>query len=274
VPNLLRDTKGRLIAVFQWFPADRPDAFDRIAVRFSKDHGRTWSSPQPITLKNYPPSYHRPCDPTLAQLADGRFRLYYTADPGDGKGATTCSALSPDGINFTHEDGIRFRDRGVNVLDCSVAKLGKTWHYYAPIAEASGKGYHATSPDGLNFTRQADVEVDGPRRWLGCAVPVKGGLRFYGTANWTAFSPDGTTWKLEAAKFSGADPGAAQNKNGRWFLISTGPARSDAARGPNDPGTVAASDEYIYILRGGVVYQYDARTFRLVRQQRLPARQE
>src|SRR3954464_11810148 len=42
VPHVARDAKGRLIAAFQWFPIDRPEAFDRVALRISEDDGKTW----------------------------------------------------------------------------------------------------------------------------------------------------------------------------------------------------------------------------------------
>jgi len=33
VASIVRDAKGRLIAAFQWFPRERGEYFDRIAVR-------------------------------------------------------------------------------------------------------------------------------------------------------------------------------------------------------------------------------------------------
>ena len=50
VPCLTQDKNGRLIAVFQWFPFERRDAFDKIAVKFSEDSGKTWSAPRAIEL--------------------------------------------------------------------------------------------------------------------------------------------------------------------------------------------------------------------------------
>ena len=40
VPCVIRDAKQRLVAVFQWFPFDREQAFDKVAVVFSEDEGQ------------------------------------------------------------------------------------------------------------------------------------------------------------------------------------------------------------------------------------------
>ena len=54
VPCVIRDAKtpGRLIAVFQWFPMDesKREAFDQVALRISKDDGKTWGEPARITV--------------------------------------------------------------------------------------------------------------------------------------------------------------------------------------------------------------------------------
>src|SRR5437870_440722 len=40
VPHVAADAKGRLIAVFQWFPFDKPEAFDKVGVRISDDNAK------------------------------------------------------------------------------------------------------------------------------------------------------------------------------------------------------------------------------------------
>src|SRR5688572_24635739 len=37
VACVIRDARNRLVAVFQWFPSDRREAFDKVAVAFSED---------------------------------------------------------------------------------------------------------------------------------------------------------------------------------------------------------------------------------------------
>jgi hypothetical protein len=248
VPHLLRDQWGRLVASFQWFPLDRRDSFDRVAVMFSYDDGRTWGRPQAIEVDGMPRGFNRPCDPTLVQLDDGRYRLYFTAAPREESPATY-SAISSDGVRYTFEPGLRFGVEGEPVLDCAVARLGETWHYFAPVQADRGRGYHAVSRDGLDFRRVEDVTVAGERQWLGCAVAAADGLRFFGSGRdgiWSAMSPDGVDWRLEPnARIGGADPGVVVIDASRTLIIATGPLRRDAgtARLPFDSGPPPAPVE-------------------------------
>jgi len=236
VASVVRDAKGRLIAAFQWFPRERSGGFDRVAVKMSTDEGKTWSPPQPITLEGMPEDYVRPCDPTLVLLDDGRIRMYFTSDRRGGRpsspSAGTYSAVSSDGMHYAFEPGVRFAVAGKAVLDCAVARLGRAWHYYAPIPGYSGGAYHAVSADGLEFTREADVAIPDNRQWLGCVVPAKEGLQFYGSGRqggWCATSRDGFNWRLAEDSIGPAmDPGVVQTKDGRYLIIGTGPVRANA----------------------------------------------
>ena len=66
VPTVARLKDGRFIAAFQHFPAGDDRNFDRVAVRFSEDEGRTWSKPEPIAVEGLESGLARPFDPTLA----------------------------------------------------------------------------------------------------------------------------------------------------------------------------------------------------------------
>src|SRR5262249_37550642 len=92
VACLARDGKGRILALFQWFPFDRKEAFDRIAVMISGDDGATWSKPQPIEVAELPQNLLRPADPTLVALEDGSLRLYFTSLTQQGTDPSTYSA--------------------------------------------------------------------------------------------------------------------------------------------------------------------------------------
>src|SRR4051812_972377 len=162
VPSLCRDRQGKLLAVFQWFPFDRREAFDKVAVITSADDGRTWDKPKPVEVRNLPAGYERPYDPTIVLLDDGRLRLYFTSRDARGRGPQAIySAISRDGVSYEFEPGRRFgvEDGQRRAYDCAVAKLGSTWHLYCPVPDRNGRGYHATSVDGLAFRREADVVI-------------------------------------------------------------------------------------------------------------------
>src|SRR5437867_3986646 len=186
VPTLARLNEGRLIAAHQHFPADNDLDFDRVAVRFSSDEGRTWSQAQVIQLAGLPDGMRFPFDPTLVPLPDGRVRLYFTSIRRlrfNEDQPAIYSAVSTNGVDYTFEPGMRFGVENRPVIDCAVVLHEGVLHLFAPDNRNSfgarqcdpgeppreGVGYHATSKDGLGFTRQADVRLDAALRWLGNA---------------------------------------------------------------------------------------------------------
>lgn len=315
VASLVAAKDGALLAVFQWFPQDEPEAFDKVALIRSADNGKSWSEPVPIEVEGLPESFQRPFDPTLVQLDDGRFRLYFSCGEAPkrgsrGDGPATFSAISTDALHFTFEPGVRFQVDHEWVIDCAVAKLGTTWHYFAPIQNQRGKAYHAVSDDGLKFTRSADLSIQARGSWLGCGLVVDGKLRFYGTGL-SAVSADGDSWTIEENyRAVGADPGVVKTAAGEFIMIATGPRvrnvsdprgfigdEGDAKRGPEGSptqprhpdegsggedgemgpegfpmgpeGAIAANDRFVYVLFGGDLLQFEARSLRFIRRVRL-----
>lgn len=240
VPSVISDGQGRLIAAFQWFPADDPAHFDRVAVMVSNDDGGSWSPPQPIEIPDLPGTFSRPFDPTLAALDDGRIRIYFSSNPNgqltlDGDVATY-SAISNDGVHYTFEPGVRFGVSGTRVIDPAVLRLGDTWHYTAPIGRPQDGAYHATSANGLEFTRLADIpSVDGVN-WTGNLVAAGTGMRFYGGSSrgvWWAFSSDGIAWTSPTyLSFQGGDPSVAPLSDGRSLVIYVGAQATPGSPGP------------------------------------------
>lgn len=226
VPCVIQDAKGRLLAVFQWFPMDDQKAFDHVAVKISTDSGKTWSTPQSIIVSGYPSDLIRPFDPTLVLLEDGKFRIYFSGNqkgPQNRPGIAvpkTYSALSDDGINYIFEEGIRFTVSGKPVVDPALAKLGDTWHYYSPIGPNQGF-YHATSKDGLNFKREADITTLGDG--IGNVVAYQDGIRFYAGSRrglWWSFSKNGFDWeKPVMTGIKGGDPGVVWAEKNKLLLI-------------------------------------------------------
>lgn len=241
VPTLARLADGRLIAAHQHFPADFGADFDKVAVHFSEDDGRKWTAAQVIEVAGLPEGMRFPFDPTLVPLPDGRVRLYFTGNMGRTFGPSTPaihSAISTDGVRYTYEPGARFAVEGRAVIDCAVVLHRGVFHLFAPDNGAGpnpahsrppdGIGYHATSADGLKFTRAADVQMEGDRRWLGNAQSDGKVITFYGTGRdlWTATSEDGASWKLTAApSIRGGDPGAVATLDGGLLVVITGPPR-------------------------------------------------
>jgi hypothetical protein len=248
VPCLIRDRSGRLIAVFQWFPFDQRAAFDRVAVAFSSDDGRTWTTPAPVNIAGMPSDLQRPFDPTIVELPDGRLRLYFTSGaaaaggpPGQGN-VGIYSAISndaipvPDGVNFRFESSARFAPAG-GTVDASIVLFQGTWHLFSHNQKANtGLGYHAVSQDGLAFTQQADVNAGQGRQWIGNAVVDGSGLRYYGSGMrgvWSAISRDGATWTVDPGiRVDGGDASVAILGNGERLLLAVGPPREDAGPAP------------------------------------------
>lgn len=171
-----------------------------------------------------------PFDPTLAILDDGRIRLYFTMNKlTPGAIARIGSAISTDGVHFALEPGDRLAVSGQMVIDCAVGRLNGVWQLTSPIQAADGTAYRATSTDGLNFVRQADLAGPQTNRWLGAMIQIPKGLRFYGTSNtgiWSARSTNGATWVIDSATYpvAGADPGVVALPNGSILMTVTGPA--------------------------------------------------
>lgn len=298
VASLARRADGALLAVFQWFPTERPEAFDRIARSLSEDGGRTWSPPQPIALTGLPAGYQRAFDPTLVTLPGGGWRLYFTSGPAPERGGPgvrrILSARSEDARTFAVEPGERFAVEGAETYDCAVARLGDRWHLLTP-GPGPGRALHAVSDDGLAFERAADIALEGSGPWIGNLLAVDGGLRFFGSGRegWSARSANGTTWTLEdGVSFRGGDPAVIALEGGRWLMWATGGSRGtpEPRRGggeartpgaepgaPTAPGralggpTLTCNEQYVFVLRGDELLQFDAVGLTLLKRVRLPA---
>ncbi len=237
VPSIIRDLDGRLITVFQWFTFNDRAAFDRVAVVYSADGGVTWTAPESIAVAGLPSELMRPFDPTIVQLEDGRYRLYFTSNQvGGGSRPAIYSAISNDARTYTFELGTRFAP-ATGTVDASIVQFGGAWHMFSHTQEANtGRGYHATSSDGIAFNQVADVNAGVGRQWIGNAIVAGSVLRYYGSGRdgiWSATSADGSTWTMEpGSRLSPAgDPSAVILGSGEVLLIAVGARRADA--GPN-----------------------------------------
>jgi len=232
VPCIARIGKGQLMAVFQWFPLDKRERFDKIAMVISEDDGDTWTLPQTVAFDGMPDYLYRQFDPTLVVLEDGRLRLYFTSENQNTRTTVICSAISEDGSRFVFEEGMRFTVEDENIVDCAVAHIGDRWHIYCPVPRHDGNAYHAVSEDGLAFQRTNDLSVPGTGQWIGNVIVVGDKLRFYGSGRggiWLATSKDGLQWVLSGRTgMMGGDPGVVRTASGRYLMIVTGGLRPDA----------------------------------------------
>jgi hypothetical protein len=244
VSSIARHADGRLVLAFQGFPADDPSRFNRTAVRFSGDDGRTWSEPEPIVVAGLEPGLAPPFDPALVALPDGRMRLYFITHSGTeaAPGQTAVhSAISTDGVRYRCEPGVRFTVLGRVVVDCAAVLHGGVFHLVVPDngtpdefldrrrrgeAQPGGHGYHATSTDGLAFTRTVDLTLASSRdRWFGNLSSDGGQLLFFGTGPgpWPVASADGLRWTRSpaAVEVPGVDPCAIRARDGSWIVVAT-----------------------------------------------------
>ncbi|MFM1935614.1 MAG: hypothetical protein RI990_573 [Planctomycetota bacterium] len=244
VSSVVRLKDGRLVIACQAFPADDAAHFNRIAVRCSGDDGRTWGEPQPIVMANLDAAFAAPFDPALVVLPDGRVRMYFITHTGTdaAPGQTAVhSAISTDAVRYDYEPGVRFTVPGRVVVDCAAALHDGVFHLVVPDngtpaeflgrrrsgePQPGGNGYHATSTDGLAFTRATDLRLPSTRdRWFGNLLSDGTQLLFFGTGPgpWPVTSADGMQWAKAAApvRMPGVDPSVVRLRDGSWLVVAT-----------------------------------------------------
>lgn len=113
--------------------------------------GRNFSAFQPITIPNTPAKMiGEPC-PVIH--TDGRIRLYYI-DTEFGTLYEMYSAISTDGINFTHENGVRLLRNNQPLTQPDIIRIGNLWNAYftVPGTDNLPRLVRATSNDGISFS--------------------------------------------------------------------------------------------------------------------------
>ena len=235
VPSAVRWKGDTMVCAFQWFREPRTaPTWDRVAVKFSYDAGRTWTEPTPIVMNNLPTGYQRPFDPTLA-VADGRLRLYFSSSDGMPMGGLTSivdtySAISDDGINYTFEPGARYDVADRPLIDPAVVRFRGLWHYCAPRGAPQEGANHAVSSDGLLFTPVPPYSSDTQHNWTGNYMLVDDTtMRFYGSGArlWYAESKDGAQWSpYKEIGITGGDPTVVRASSDEWFIIYVGPRQA------------------------------------------------
>ena len=252
--SVARMNDGRLLLAYQGFPAGDKAEFNRTAVRFSQDDGRTWTDAAPIVVDGIDPNLAPPFDPAIVALPDGRVRLYfisYVKPEGKPSAPPTrtsiYSAVSSDGVRYQFEPGVRFTVEGRVVLDAAAALHQGVFHLIVPDngtaseflerrecgeAQPGGNGFHAVSKDGLAYERAADLTLPSTEnRWWGNLLSDGESLLFFGTGPgpWPLVSKGGMRWEPVAKPLAlaGVDPCAIRTRDGGLLLITTTePART------------------------------------------------
>lgn len=228
VPNLLRLENGNLILTYQYFSDQSSELFNVIAYSISTDEGETWSDPAAIKLSGLAEPFasgFTAMDPTLVQLEDGRLRIYFTYHATGRRAAELYSATAPDSeisSTFEVENTPALTVSGKGLLDPAVVYFNGVWQHFSWQMD-SDDNYHSTSTDGTSF--QLSESINLPMDFLGQAVVVGDGLRFYGTGKGgvvSAYSTDGQNWTMDSGtRIQGADPGVAQLADGSYLMIYT-----------------------------------------------------
>lgn len=232
VPSVIKWKGDTLISAFQWFRQPNPSlTWDRVAVKFSFDNGRTWSKPKPIVVNGLPANYQRPFDPTLTVFRNDSIRIYFSSSNGFPKNGldasvNTYSAKSSDGINFYFESGSRVDEPSKQVIDPAIIFFNTSWHYLSPIGSPQQGAYHYVSPDGLNFTPVSNITSDNFHNWTGnFMIENANELRFYGSGAiiWYNYSANGSIWSgYINTNIQGGDPSVLKIKNNNYLMVYVG----------------------------------------------------
>ncbi len=172
-------------------------------------------------------------DPSIVLLQNGQYRLYYygsaPGDPGTQTSHSIYSAISDDGIHFTHEAQV-FSFNGL--VDPDVFWTGKEWLMFVFSLTLPGTVV-ARSDDGLRFEYVGPLSVQG---W-GTTAPVTledGRLRLYAFNQQqpnnqmvaSFLSEDGLSWEQELgirltapAGKQITDPFVIKLLDGSWKMI-------------------------------------------------------
>lgn len=184
----------------------------------SSDNGKTWSDKTIISINGLGDKAAVDPDPYL--LPDGRIRLYYfdiskTMTEGLEKNSIY-SAISDDGLNFTEEEGVRFKYPAI--FDPEVIKVGNLWRMY--VGTDGQKVLSATSSDGLTFTYEG-VALSGGA--IPNVVYENGKYYLFTGGIEISTSSDGKTFTKTSNRFDSgsltADPGVVKLSDGSYFMV-------------------------------------------------------
>lgn len=194
----------------------------------STDGGRSFRA---LGCKIEKKSSYKALDPSIVQLKDGRFRLYFYAsqpDPNTPGPHSIMSAISSDGVNFTEEGEVFSYD---GLVDPDVFAVGNKWLMYVFSLKDFKTVIARSKRSGVNFKYVQPLGLEG---W-GTTAPVKlddGSFRLYafnqrGSQYIGSFiSRDGINWTQESGVRLTAptgkeitDPFVVRLPDGSWKMF-------------------------------------------------------
>ncbi len=235
VPSVTAGSDGTLVAVFNWFTDydENPECYNKVAIKTSKDNGKTWEGPYGLYVEDFPEDYQLPFDPTITTTEDGQYRLFFTTHVlGMEEPFVYGSAISEDGLHYTYE-GVAFNSDEHDVVDGSEVRTDAGWFMIAPMAKQNGAALQAYSDDGAHF-EEMENDRDQSIYWVGNMVNVEGEIRFYGSCGQKvsngqgklcySSTTDGSHWE-EAIKVNlpNGDPGITYTSEGVFVAIYAEP---------------------------------------------------
>lgn len=230
VPNIMLTDDNKLVAIFQYFSFKEEEMFDVIAYTVSGDAGNTWSPVRKITIQGkgfekIGAGGPNPVDPTLVQLDDGSFRLYFTFHKRGEQFPGLFSAHSDSLERPFQSEGPQLEANRM-ILDPAVVKYNGKWHHYTVLhgekIGAKKVNVHSVSGNGQDFVLDEDIPFNF--QFLGDVIEDDGKLRFYGTGNGveSATSTDGYSWTMDTGqRANGADPGVVKLPDSSYLILYT-----------------------------------------------------
>lgn len=199
---------------------------EQVGLITSEDNAQTWSDKQIIEIEGL--GNKAAVDPAPFITDDGKIRLYYF-DIEEGRSNKTpsyvpmqtkiYSAISDDGINFSEEDGVRFKFSGI--FDPDVIKVDNAYRMY--VGNTSGQQVlSASSEDGLNFSYEGiayngsaipEAFYDGEQYYL-----YTGGIEIATSADGKEFAKTENRFESEIDKHT-ADPSVIQLDDESYILF-------------------------------------------------------
>lgn len=200
----------------------------------STDDGVSWTEREPIKIDGLVAGME-PVDPSLLDLGDGRYRLYFydfgKSGPNQQITKNIYSAISEDGINFVLEEGVRLSMKE-NMTDPEVVYYKDTWFMYYAGGDVDGISV-ASSSDGLTFVDHGSVN-DSEFMGIPGAFVEKNRIYLY-DCKVVAESTDGIHFeKVSDFATRGCDPSPSIYKDG-YIMIYKDFSQSNSS--PKSPQT-------------------------------------